>query len=407
MKIAVIGSGISGISSALIASYNNLDVTLFEKNNYLGGHTRTIKVNYNHNEIFVDTGFIVFNEKTYPNLLNFFKYLNVEKEKSDMSFSCRIEKENKVLEYGCRNLSAIFANKKNLVDIKFLKCLWDIKKFFRSCEKPLEKNPNISLENLINSMNLGSYFKDYFITPIASAIWSSRAEKILDYPAATFVNFFKNHGLLSFTNQPQWFFVKGGSFNYIKKFEKVFKGTINLNSKVEKIETKNNKVYINSQEFDAVIMACHSDQAYNLLKNKAEVLKDISYQKNTITVHKDISFMPKNKKCWSSWNYLIKQNSHYLTYYMNELQNIDKNFPIFVSLNVPKGVIKNQDVFDEYEFEHPHYNELSVNAQKKVSGIQGVDNIYYTGAYLGYGFHEDGISSAINATKKMNLKLPW
>ena len=412
MKIAIIGSGISGISSALICSYNNLQTTLFEKNNYLGGHTRTISINHSGRKISVDTGFIVLNERTYPNLLIFFAHLGVEKEKSDMSFAASIIKNGKNLEYGCKNLGAIFANKKNLIDVKFLKCLYDIFSFFKKAKNNAK---DISLRELIIKLNLSDYFRDFFIIPIASAIWSSKPNKILDYPAEVFINFFENHGLLSFTNQPQWFFVKNNSKDYVEKFQKNFKGEIKLNTKIIAVEKlSNGKIELKTNDgvhiFDKVIFASHGDQTFNMLKNQSKkqkaILKNFAYQENHITVHKDVSFMPKNKKCWSSWNYKIKDNEHYLTYWMNNLQNIDKNYPVFVTLNA-KGLVNKNDVFDEYKFEHPLYNFAMIQAQKEISAIQGEDNIYYAGAYLGYGFHEDGIKSAIEVAKKMNLKLPW
>jgi uncharacterized protein len=417
MKIAIIGSGISGLSCAWLLGKKH-DVTLFEKNNYLGGHSNTASINYNGKEIAVDTGFIVFNFKTYPNLKAFFETLGVEICKSNMSFG--IKDLDNGFEYSGNNLAGLFAQKKNLFNFKFLKMLKDIVKFNKRAIALIESREDLenkSLENFINDLKLGDYFKNYYLFPMAGAIWSCPLELIKNYPAKTFLQFFYNHGLLTITNQPQWYSVKGGSKEYVKKMSEGFKDKIRLNSNIIKSEKLGEKIILTDDkgenfEFDHVIFASHADQTNAIISDKTkdeeDILSKVKYSKNTAILHKDKNQMPKNNKAWASWIYLSKQkeNKVSLSYWMNNLQNIDHSHPLFVTLN-PIEAINEKDVFGKYEYEHPIFDDGAVKAQENLDKIQGKRNIWFCGAWTKYGFHEDGLNSAIKIAEHFGVEAPW
>jgi predicted NAD/FAD-binding protein len=416
-RIAIIGSGISGLACGYFLADHH-QIKLYEKNNYLGGHSNTVNINYDNREIAVDTGFIVFNFQTYPNLVNFFQLLKIEIEKSNMSFAVKID--NGKLEYAGTSLSGIFAQKKNYLDFKFYQMLYDIIKFNKKAIKILDENhdENYRLIDFLNDLKMKDYFKNYYLLPMASAIWSSPIEKIIDYPVKSFVNFFNNHGLLSVNNQPQWYTVKNGSRQYVQKIANKFSDKISLNDQVKKIYLNQQKKWIveseKSQEtFDKVILACHSDQALAMLgkanDNQRDLLANIKYQENIAILHKDQSVMPKARNAWASWVYSSNNQSKNIlsvSYWMNNLQNIDNNFPLFVTLN-PNQEINNKDIFAKIQYHHPVFDNNALKAQKKLSEIQGIDDLYFCGAYHGYGFHEDGLNSAIKVLTKMQIKIPW
>lgn len=451
-RIAVVGSGISGLSAAYFLS-DKFSVKIFEKNNYLGGHSNTVDVDYSGKKIAVDTGFIVFNHQTYPNLTPFFKLLNVAYEKSNMSFSVKVN--NGRLEYAGTNIGTVFAQKKNLLNPKFLLMLRDILRFNKEAEKILQRDfdANYSLKNLLDDLKSGEYFREYYLLPMSGAIWSCPLETMLAYPAQSFVRFFKNHGLLTVADQPQWFTVSGGSREYVKKIAaKIGQQNISLNDAVESVErVGDGKVALktkNSEEiFDYVFFACHGDQVLQLLKNPSELEKSIlssfKYQPNLAVLHRDESLMPNSKKAWASWVY-AKNDSECLvdilngdprkagrgsfrvdlsqrdngqnynkigddisvTYWMNNLQNIDHKYPLFVTLN-PNQKIAEDKIFAKFNYEHPIFDSAAVAAQERIEQIQGTDQIYFCGAYQKYGFHEDGIASAIRAINKIGIKAPW
>lgn len=419
MKIAIIGSGISGLGCAYLLSQKH-DITLFEKNSYLGGHARTINIEINEQEVPVDTGFIVFNKKNYPNLTGLFKFLNIDVTKSNMSFGISVDNG---LEYSTASISSLFAERKNIFNIHYIKMLKDILKFNKKAEQVLHSsNQNLTISELIEQLKLGMWFKNYYLLPMCGAIWSTPASKIENFPADTLVQFFKNHGLLTVSNQPQWYSVKKGSKEYIKKLINQISGktTIFTNSMIQKVIRENNAVTIidsqsNRLHFDQVILACHSDEALNILdrptKEETMYLSNINYQPNKITVHRDDSFMPANKKAWASWIY---RSSDYkdlmspigLTYWMNNLQNLNTDANIFVSLNTNKKP-RDELTYDQYEFSHPLINSEAIKAQNNIQNIQGLNNTWYCGAWLGYGFHEDGLKSAVEIAKKLKVDIPW
>jgi predicted NAD/FAD-binding protein len=416
-KIAVIGSGISGLTCAYFLS-DHYDIKLYEKNDYLGGHSNTAKINYNGRDISVDTGFIVFNFATYPNLVKFFELLQVDIKKSNMSFAAKIDDSK--LEYAGTSLASLFAQKKNLFNPCFWQMIFDILRFNKKALELLKKDclPNYTLKNFLEDLRVKKYFQQYYLLPMASAIWSSPLDKIIDYPAQSFVNFFKNHGLLSVTNQPQWYTVEGGSCKYVEKISKKISKHYSLNDQVKKIyKNEQGKLVVVSEksqeEFDKIVIATHSDQALKMLTNPTEIqqkiLKNIKYQKNLAILHKDQSVMPKAKKAWASWVYSCKNNQSdqlAVSYWMNNLQGIDEQYPLFVTLN-PNQEISKDDIFASYEYEHPIFDSEAILAQNKISQMQGQDQIYFCGAYQAFGFHEDGINSALKVLNQLQIKAPW
>ena len=417
MKIAIIGSGISGLSSALLLSQKH-NITLFESNNRFGGHANTVEIMHKENVIPVDTGFIVYNKLNYPNLVSFFDFLKVETIDSDMSFA--VSARDGQLEYS-GSMKGIFAQKKNFFNLKFYRMLKDIIIFFIFGYKyAFQFKESESLGEYVKRCNFSKEFINDHLIPMSSAIWSCPEKEILNFPAKTLLTFFKNHQLINFIFRPKWRTVKGGSKQYVNKvIEKLSsdaKNRLILNSKIKSVYCKNDKIEINFEEsteiFDKVIMATHPDQTIKLIKNldeqSTDILRKFKYQKNIVYLHSDSSLMPKNKKTWSSWNYISSKSEEKssLTYWMNLLQKINNSLNVFVSLNPYKTPIKSL-TYKKIIYEHPIFNTQTNEAQKKMTEIQGKNNIFYAGAWLRYGFHEDGIMSAVNISSLLNIKIPW
>ncbi|MFN3700973.1 MAG: NAD(P)/FAD-dependent oxidoreductase [Alphaproteobacteria bacterium] len=423
MKIAVIGSGISGLGAAYLLCKNH-DVTLFEKNTEIGGHSRTIDINARsvkteaQKSIAVDTGFIVFNDWNYPNLMGLFAHLGIAYEKSDMSFGVSVQ--NGWLEYSS---SAMFAQKKNMIRPLYWGMIADILKFNKYAPAYIEKDSAITLGQCLDELNMGAWFRNYYLLAMGAAIWSSPIESILKFPAKTFLRFFKNHGLLSVNNRPQWYTVSGGSRNYTQVIEEALKskGQIHKNYAVQKVICNPDKtISIMDQSgkhniFDQVIFASHADEALTMIETptpqEQNILGAFRYQSNKIIVHSDESFMPKNKNCWSSWVYLNdnaidEKPCVSLSYWMNNLQNIDPDYSIFVTLN-PDRRPQEELIYDEYSFTHPIFDQPAIEAQTRITEIQGQRGLWFCGAYQRYGFHEDGLWSAINVAKALGAKIPW
>ena len=414
-KIAIIGSGISGLSASFFLS-KNFEVHLFEKNNILGGHTRTINFKDRSDDcLSIDTGFIVFNNDNYPDLISFFKYLDVKVGDSDMSFSVSCKSPN--LEYGGTNLNSIFAQRKNLFSIKFLSFLLEINKFYKIGKKLNENtfDEDITIEEFLKKNKFSNQICDLHIYPLISSIWSSNIKDVKKFPMISFLNFFNNHGLFNIKKRPKWKYVLGGSYSYVDRLIKKNLFTFSTNFKIKKILRKDQKIYIidhsdKKQIFDKLIFAVHADQITDLIDNltfdEINILSNFQYTENKAYLHTDDDFMPKNKLAWSSWNFLqdINKDQFSLTYWMNRLQNIKKLNNYFVSINpdkVPKYII------DSTTFLHPVFNSYTLQAQKKLAKIQGVQNTFYCGSYCGYGFHEDGIQSAAYIAQKLGINLPW
>ena len=417
MKIAIIGSGISGLSSALLLSQKH-NITLFESNNRFGGHANTVEIMHKENVIPVDTGFIVYNKLNYPNLVSFFDFLKVETIDSDMSFA--VSARDGQLEYS-GSMKGIFAQKKNFFNLKFYKMLKDIIIFFIFGYKyAFQFKESESLGEYVKRCNFSKEFINDHLIPMSSAIWSCPEKEILNFPAKTLLTFFKNHQLINFIFRPKWRTVKGGSKQYVNKvIEKLSsdaKNRLILNSKIKSVYCKNDKIEINFEEsteiFDKVIMATHPDQTIKLIKNldeqSTDILRKFKYQKNIVYLHSDNSLMPKNKKTWSSWNYISskREEKSSVTYWMNLLQKINNSLNVFVSLNPYITPIKSL-TYKKIIYEHPIFNTQTNEAQKKMTELQGKNNIFYAGAWLRYGFHEDGIMSAVNISSLLNIKIPW
>lgn len=412
-SLAVIGSGISGMAAAYLL-HQHYDVTLFEQHARPGGHSRTKTITYNGQEIAVDTGFIVFNHPTYPHLTAMFDHLGVATEKSDMSFG--FSERGGAFEWGASGLNAVFGQRSNLLKPGFYKVIADVKRFFRDAPAAAEANPTLSLGALLKKLNMGDAFRHRFIIPMGAAIWSCPAQAMLDFPALTFVRFFKNHGLLSLDGQHQWYTVTGGSQRYVEKLLAPLQGRIRLNAAVARLTPEGERWHITCTDgetthFDQIIVAAHADEALAMLKHptpeERRILSAFRYQPNRAYLHSDPSLMPKRRACWSSWNYLSGDGASVcLTYWMNRLQNIDTAYPLFVTLN-PLTPPAPKTVFDRHDFTHPIFDATAIAAQKEISTIQGKRGLWFCGAYQRYGFHEDGLQSAVDVAKKLGVTPPW
>ena len=408
-NIAIIGSGISGISiSYFLSSYHN--ITIFEKNDYFGGHTRTIKIK--EEDIIVDTGFLVFNEKCYPNLKKFFENLNIKIENSDMSLS--IISRELGLEYGSHNY---FSQYKNMKNFSFYRIIKDIFLFYNLAPNYLKNNNemDLSIEDFFNLKNYSNEFLYHHIYPIAASIWSTNLLDIKKFPIKAFIEFFIYNDLFKFINRPQWKTLTNRGDSYIKKILKIPNVKAIKNTYVKNIKRKNNNVSLYSDKFlgnfDEVIIATHADQAINMLENPTEdeinILKTFEYTSNVIILHKDRNQMPENEKIWSSWNFLGNNNNNLsLTYWLNKLQNLKTNNNYFVTVN-PIEEIKDEKIINKINFSHPIFTIKNYQAKKDILKIQGINKTWYTGSYLGYGHHEDGITSSIVIAKKMGAIIPW
>ena len=412
LKIAIIGSGISGLTSAYILNKKH-DITIYEKNDYIGGHTHTHKIPENNTTFNVDSGFIVYNENTYPNFIRLLDLLNVERQHSNMGFS--VKTSYKDFEYSGNSIGSIFAKKSNMFNPYFLNMLKSILRFNKVSIKDLDKiDASTSLIEYLKSKRFSSYFIKYYIVPMAAAIWSTSPKMILKMPALFFIKFFNNHGLLQVKNRPQWWVIKNGSKQYIKKIINQFNGTINLNTPVIKVSRNENQVIIktktNSDVFDAVIFATHSDQSLRLLQDYSDdeknILSKIKYQKNTALIHTDTSILPKRKNAWSSWNYLLNKDDDTvtLTYNMNILQSLNASKTYCVTIN-DCDLIDKDKIIKKINYEHPLFTKDTIESQNNKNLINGVNNTYFCGAYWGSGFHEDGVNSALDVCKKFGMEL--
>ncbi|PIB25609.1 cyclopropane-fatty-acyl-phospholipid synthase [Amylibacter kogurei] len=407
-KIAVVGGGISGLSAAYYLSAQH-DITLFESADRLGGHARTVLAGKNGDQP-VDTGFIVFNHVTYPHLTKLFRELEVPTIKSEMSFGASIDDGR--LEYGLNSLRAIVAQKRNLLRPKFYKMIWDILRFGKLAESAATDDDK-TIGDLVDELKLGRWFRDDYLMPMCGAIWSTPVDDVDAFPAKSLVRFFKNHALLAYGGQHQWWTVKGGSIEYVKRLEAalIARGCdLRLKSPVTNIAREGGRVIVQSrttqESFDEIIFACHSDQVLNILKNGAtaterRALGAIRYQPNRAVLHCDTGQMPNRRASWTSWVFKSQQKSICVTYWMNSLQNIPNDDPLFVTLN-PPGDIPNDKIYDSAEFSHPIFDRAALRAQKTLAGIQGENNTWFIGAYHRHGFHEDGIASAMRIVRKLN-----
>ena len=408
MKIAVIGSGISGLSAAYYLSKKN-KVDLFEKEDHFGGHSYTLDILINEKKISVDIGFIVFNHQTYPNLINFFLENEVNIEKSDMAFSVSVQGTS--FEYCGRGIKGMFSNKSNLFNVSFLKMFFDIIKFYNHCDRISDLKQEITLGEFLKKKKLSKSFIDYHLIPMVSAIWSMPPYEANNMPLKFFIKFFQNHGLFKLKKRPEWYTVSNRSKSYVNKILSKISGEHYKNYKinnVKRISTGVQVCYGGENEFfdyDKVVIATHADEALSLIENplaeEENILSNFKYKENIAVVHTDENIMPKNKKVWSSWNSHVKSespNKNSLTYWLNLLQNLTCNENIFLTLN-PTSQISENKILKKVKFTHPYFDQNALDHQNKLNLLQNKKNILFCGSYFGYGFHEDGIKSSIEMIK--------
>ena len=414
MKIAVIGSGISGLSAAYYLSKKH-KVDLFEKEDHFGGHSYTIDIEHdkeNKKNISVDIGFIVFNHLTYPNLINFFNENKIDIEESNMSFSVTVK--GTVIEYSGKGFNGIFANKINFFNFKFVKMFFEIINFYKKCSKLEKIEDQETLGSYLKKNNLSKFFIDYHIIPMVSAIWSMPPYEANQMPLKFFIKFFQNHGLFKLKDRPQWYTVTNRSRTYVNKILKKISGEYFKNYNINKVKSneKGVKIFYGDEseyfDYDKVIIAAHADEALKIIESPSEdekkILKNFSYKKNLAIIHTDETIMPKNRKSWCSWNSAINQNNlnqNSVTYWLNLLQNLNINRDIFLTLN-PFFKIDEKKIIKKVNFTHPYYNQEALDSQKHLKSIQNKKNILFCGSYFGYGFHEDGIKSSLDMLKYLN-----
>ena len=408
MKIAVIGSGISGLSSAYYLS-KKYKVDLFEKDDHFGGHSYTYEIKERDKIVPVDLGFIVFNEVTYPNLIRFFKHLNIPYEKSDMSFSVSIKNSN--IEYSGSGLGGLFANKSNLFNFKFLNMIREIISFYKIAPELLnEEIKEQTLGDYLKEKKFSKYFIEYHLIPMVAAIWSMPFDKAKEMPLKFFLNFFNNHGLFKLKNRPQWFTVTNRSRSYVKNITGKISGEIFKNYKVDKIirSDDNIRIMIGNDyiDYDQVVLASHADESLNMIEKptaeEKNLLGKFQYVENEAFLHTDENLMPIKKRAWSSWNSISNNEETCITYWLNKLQNLKSEKNYFLTLN-PIFKINDSSVIKKVNFTHPYLNSENTKIQKDLHIIQGKKRTWFCGSYFGYGFHEDGLKSSIELTNNFKI----
>jgi len=404
MKIAIVGTGIAGMTAAHHL-HRSHDITVFEAADYVGGHTNTIDVVHDGVEYAIDTGFIVFNNKTYPEFVRLMDRLEVASQPSEMSFSVRCEATG--LEYNGRTLNQVFAQRRNLFRPSFHRMLLDILRFYREAPRILadEASPAPSLGEYLESNRYSGEFINRHIMPLGSAVWSTDPRALFDFPAKVFLRFLQNHGLLQMRNRPQWRVISGGSARYVEKLTAPFRDCIRLSSPVESIRRDDRQVYVRArgtwERFDAIVLASHGDQALRMLADptprEREIMGSFRTQSNLAVLHTDDSILPRCRRAWAAWNYhllSVEEQRVALTYNMNTLQGIDAPVQFCVTLN-HSDCIDESKVIKRISYEHPIYTAETVAAQKRYVEVNGINRTYFCGAYWGYGFHEDGVKSAL------------
>ena len=417
-NIAIIGSGISGLTCAHLLHQQH-NITLYEANDYIGGHTATKDVTVNGQSRAIDTGFIVFNDWTYPNFIKLLTRLGVEYQPTEMSFSVRHEGTN--IEYNGHNLNTLFAQRRNLFRPRFWKIVKDIVRFNNLCKETIEQEQDTSsqtLSSFIREHVFSEEFSEHYIYPMCAAIWSASLEQTKAFPLTFFLQFFNNHGLLNINDRPQWYTIKGGSREYVAPLIKPFADRIRLSTPVKRVEHSNGGVAVTSMDgqtdqYDEVIFACHSDQALAMLAaptdDQQRILGAIGYAENDVVLHYDTRQLPQRKAAWASWNYRLtgdpqeQQRPAAVTYDMNILQRLDAEETFCVSLNT-QGIQANK-VLGTYRYAHPQFSPTMVSAQQQRETICGVDGVHFCGAYWYNGFHEDGVRSALDVCERFGASL--
>ena len=416
MKFAIIGSGISGLTAAYLLNRNH-DITVYESNDYVGGHTHTHDIVLNGKKWAVDTGFIVYNERTYPNFIKLLDQLKVERQLTSMGFS--VKSSQKDLEYAGNSINTLFAQRSNILRPSFIRMLRSILRFNSEAEHHLDNLEEfVTLGDYLSLYNYPEEFINDFIIPMGAAIWSTKPVNMMKMPAIFFIQFFRNHGLLAVKNRPNWWVIKGGSKCYVEKMTISFNDKIRIATPVKKVKRNERSIEViygktsqESETFDAVIFATHSDQALSLLEKpsvqEVKILEALQYQKNEALLHLDESILPKRKLAWASWNYLLDQNPEEpvaLTYNMNILQSLNSDHTFCVTLN-NHDAIDPSKVIKKIIYYHPLYTVDAIKAQNRKHEISGQKNTYYCGAYWYNGFHEDGVVSALDVCEHFGEKL--
>jgi len=414
MKLAVIGSGISGLSSAWLLRERH-QVTLYEAADYIGGHTHTIDVCLDGVTHGVDTGFLVYNTLTYPNLINLFKHLGVETHSTEMSFSVKLP--DSTLEWAGSSLATVFGQKRNLLRPRFWLMLKDILSFNAKAEDLLARSEQqgLTLGALLVQQGYSKWFSEWYLLPMAAAIWSASPRDILSFPAETFLRFCLNHRLLQVNDRPEWRSVLGGARNYVLRMAEVL--DVRLNSRVERVRRGENWVELTSGDevsrYDAVIFATHAPDTLGMLADADEaerqLLGAVAYQPNLAVLHTDRSFLPERESLWSAWNYLSQENAEQsvcVTYLLNRLQVLPFKTPLMVTLNPPPGKAIEGEIA-RFSYDHPVFDQAAIDAQSRLPQLQGRNRSWYCGAWCGYGFHEDGLKSALRIIKDFDVEAPW
>jgi predicted NAD/FAD-binding protein len=417
-RIAVIGSGISGLSAAWLLR-NSADIILYEADKRYGGHTHTYDVQELSTHVPIDTGFMVFNHENYPNLVKLFQHLDIGSYPTEMSFSVSLDDGD--YEYAGSGINSLFGQRSNLLRPGHWRMLRDILRFNEAATLQLDLvNDSISIGEFLDREKLGDEFRHHYLYPMAAAIWSCPRQAMHEFPAARFIRFFANHGLLSVNNHPQWYTVEGGSKSYLQRMLTDLGPRCRNNCKIETIERRENEVIVRVDgvglKYDQVILACHADQALALLKNpsstETEALKAIPYQSNRVLLHTDRSLMPARKRVWSSWNFFGNTGAQddssavSVTYWMNSLQRLNTQQDYFVSLN-PGTEPAKHTIIEEFQYDHPMFGSTALTAQKLIGSIQGQQRTWFCGAWTGYGFHEDGLRSGMKVASMLGAPIPW
>lgn len=415
MKIAIIGSGIAGLTSAYLLNRRH-DITVFEASDWIGGHTHTVEVEVKGQRYAVDTGFIVFNDWTYPNFIRLLSQLGVGFKDTEMSFS--VSDPLSGVEYNGHNLNTLFAQRRNLVSPKFIGMVRDILRFNREALQDLNNqriDADMTLGDYLKANGYSERFIQHYIVPMGAAIWSMSLNDMLGFPLQFFVRFFKNHGLLSVSDRPQWCVIEGGSSSYVAPLTESFKQHIRLNCAVTRVERDGDGVIVHSaagsERFDKVVFACHSDQALALLAaptpTEQAILGALPYADNDVVLHTDTRLLPKRPLAWASWNYRLGgpvDQPAAVTYNMNILQGIQSDTTFCVSLN-QTAAIDPSKILARYTYAHPQYSLAGMAAQARWEELLGANHSYFCGAYWANGFHEDGVVSALRVAREFGEAL--
>lgn len=418
LKIAVVGSGVSGLSAAWLLSQRH-DVTLIEASNHIGGHANTVDCKVADGAVPVDTGFIVYNDVTYPNLSALFDYLDVPTAKSNMGFGVSLHGGD--YEYSGEGLFQLLGHARNIANLAHWRMIAGLTRFFRTAGQFTEQvGEDISLAEFLRSQNYSSDFVNLHLLPVAAAIWSSEPSQMLDYPARAFLRFFENHGLLNFVNRPQWRTVQGGSREYVKRMVNDSRMRTLTNCTIHSVERSGTGVAVLGshgfrENFDQVVVASHADAALAMLakpsRAETQLLSTFKYSHNVATLHRDDSFMPKRKRLWSSWNYVsdgdVKNNQASVTYWMNALQPLQTKTNLFVSINARKSPA--EDLIEQkVSYTHPIFTTATRKAQKEIWALQGQNKTWFCGAHFGAGFHEDGLQAGLAVAEQLGgVVRPW